>query len=155
MGSVLPKPRHVCHPRGKDPLTRLQASLLEMYVGRSGEWRHKMKRRDMTGGESRISTTSFPWSLFFPPKASEKRWCFWREEERPWERGWDFHWFRSIRSHFSRIECNSSPRKLAEIALNQRNAYTNSKVEHVSSIVYCNAVEWSNNTSEISAAWIC
>ena len=35
--------------------------------------------------------TSFPGCLFFPPKAPEKRrslfWCFWPEEETPWERG--------------------------------------------------------------------
>ena len=54
--------------------------------------------------------------------------------------------------HFSRVKYNSSPTKLAEIALNQQ-ARTNSKVEHVASIVYCNVVE-SSNTSEISAAWI-
>ena len=34
-------------------------------------------------------------------------------------------------SHFSRIECNSSPPKLAEVASNQRNAHTNYNVEHV------------------------
>ena len=48
---------------------------------------------------------------------------------------------------------NSSPRKLAAIALNQRNVHTKSQVEHVASMVYCNIVESSNN-SEISAAWI-
>ena len=48
---------------------------------------------------------------------------------------------------------NVSPRKLAEIASNQRNALTNSKAEHAASLVYCNVVE-SSNTSEISAAWI-
>ena len=39
-------------------------------------------------------------------------------------------------SHFSHIECNSSPRKLAEIALNQRTAHTSSKVEHIASLVH-------------------
>ena len=34
-------------------------------------------------------------------------------------------------SHFSRIECNSSPKKLAEVASNQRNDHTNNKGEHV------------------------
>ena len=34
--------------------------------------------------------TSFPGSLFFPPKA-----IFWREEERPWERGWLCAWANS------------------------------------------------------------
>ena len=49
---------------------------------------------------------------------------------------------------FSRVKCNSSrPKKLAEIALNQCSAHTNSKVEHVASMVYCNV-----NTSKISAA---
>ena len=42
---------------------------------------------------------------------------------------------------------------VTEIALNQCNAHTNSNVEHVASMVYCIVVE-SNNTSEISAAWI-
>ena len=37
--------------------------------------------------------------------------------------------------HFSRVECNLSPNKLAKIALNQRNARTNSKVENVTSMV--------------------
>ena len=59
----------------------------------------------------------------------------------------------SIRISLSRVECNLSSRKLAQIALNQRNARTNSKVEHVASMVYCIVVE-SSNTSEISAAWI-
>ena len=36
----------------------------------------------------------------------------------------------SFQSHFSRVECNSSHRKLADIALNQRKqALTNSKVD--------------------------
>ena len=39
-------------------------------------------------------------------------------------------------SHLSPVECNSSPRNLAEIALNHRNDHTNSKVEHVASIVH-------------------
>ena len=49
-------------------------------------------------------------------------------------------------SHSSRVGRNSSPR-LAEVALNQRNAHTNSKVEHVASMVCCNVVD-SSNTSE-------
>ena len=44
-------------------------------------------------------------------------------------------------SHFSRVQYNSSSRKLVEIAINQCNAHRNSKVEHVASMVYCNVVE--------------
>ena len=54
-------------------------------------------------------------------------------------------------SHFSRVEYNSSPRKLTEIALNQRNSHTNSNVEHVASMVHCNVFE-SSNANQISAA---
>ena len=53
-------------------------------------------------------------------------------------------------SHFSGVECNSSPRKLAEMDLTQRNNHTNSKIEHVAimaSMVYCNVLE-SNNTRD-------
>ena len=39
-------------------------------------------------------------------------------------------------SYFSRVQYDSSPRKLSEIiALNQRNAHTYSKVEHIVSMV--------------------